>query len=145
MRRWLAVVLGVLAVTLAATACGSDAAIDNTGGTTVSKDVNVGGSGPVALQLGQEMIVTLESNPTTGYDWLIDTAPDTAVVESIGEPSYQPTPVASDIVGSGGNTSLRFSATGVGTTTVVLRYKRAWEDDTPDDRLVTLDITVTDG
>lgn len=134
--------LGAVVVAALVVACGSDSATDSTGGATVPKQISVDGSGPVALRLGQELVVTLESNPSTGYDWLIDTAPDTAVAESVGEPSYQATPVASNIVGSGGATSLRFSATGAGTTRVVLRYKRPWEDDTADDLLVTLDLTV---
>lgn len=144
MIRRLVVVCGVAAVALAG--CGSDAA-DRSGGTTVESSaiVTVTGSGPVSLRVGQQLDVTLESNPTTGYDWLIDAAPDAAVIEQAGEPSYQPAPVASNVVGSGGTTTFRFDARAAGTTTVVLRYKRSWEDDTADDQLVTVDVTVTAG
>jgi inhibitor of cysteine peptidase len=138
-----ALALGVAAILVALAACGSDAETSNTGGTTVSDEaVVVTRSGTVTLQVGQELVVTLESNPTTGYEWLVDTAPDSAVLQSNGAPSYEPTPVASDVVGSGGTTSLRFTATGAGTTQVVLRYKQSFEENSPDDQLVTVDVTV---
>ena len=140
MRR-LAVAAVTATVLLLSSACGSD------GGskpevTTVANEVTVTVSGPVTIAVGQDLLVTLDSNPTTGYDWQVDTAPDKAVL-TIDERVYVPTPVDPDIVGSGGATTTRFTAVAAGTTSIVLRYKRSWEDNTPTDDLVTVDVTVT--
>lgn len=108
----------------------------------MSNEVTVSVAGPVTLVVGQDLLVTLDSNPTTGYDWLVDTAPDAAVL-TLSERLYVPTPVDPGIAGSGGATTTRFTAVAAGTTSIVLRYKRSWEDDTPGDELVTVDVTVT--
>lgn len=122
-------------------ACGSDGG-SKSEVTTVANEVTVTVSGPVTIAVGQDLLVTLDSNPTTGYDWQVDTAPDKAVL-TIAERVYVPTPVDPGIVGSGGATTTRFTAVAAGTATIVLRYKRSWEDNTPTDDLVTVDVTVT--
>ena len=139
MRRFVGTVLAASLVLLSA--CGSDAE-SNSEVTTVSNEVTVSVSGPVTLAVGQDLLVTLDSNPTTGYDWQVDTAPDAAVL-TVGERVYVPTPVDPGISGSGGATTTRFTAIAAGTTSIVLRYKRSWEDDTPSDELVTVEVTVT--
>jgi inhibitor of cysteine peptidase len=126
---------------LVLSACGSDAA-SSSKESTVPNDVTVSGSGSVTLAVGQQLVVTLDSNPSTGYDWQVVGEPDAAVL-SIGERVYVPTPVDPGVVGSGGVTASRFTAVAAGTTSIVLRYKRSWEDDTPADELVTVEVTVT--
>ncbi len=126
-------------------ACGSDPDSNSEVSTVpaASNEVIVSVSGPVTLAVGQDLLVTLDSNPTTGYDWEVDAAPDAAVL-TMGERVYVPTPVDPGISGSGGATTTRFTAVAAGTTSIVLRYKRSWEDDTAGDELVTVDVTVTD-
>lgn len=81
----------------------------------------------VALQMGESLAVTLEGNPTTGYTWSV-AAVDPTILRRLGEPEFMPT---SDALGAGGMQTVRFAATGVGTTTLKLIYARPFEPDTP--------------
>jgi inhibitor of cysteine peptidase len=134
-------VLAIVATMLGA--CGSKG--DDTSSTEqpAAGEVTATASGPVALQVGQVLVVTLPSNPSTGYSWTISTAPDGAVLTQNGELTYAA--MNPDVVmpGSGGTETVRFTATAAGTTTIVLDYRRPWETDVPPVDTVTIDITVT--
>jgi inhibitor of cysteine peptidase len=137
--RTLAVLVMVAAATLGA--CGSKD--DGAGDNMAAGDVTVTASGPVSVKVGQTLVVTLASNPSTGYSWAISTAPDAAVLAQDGDLTY--TPSNPDVVmpGSGGTESVRFTAKAAGTTTLVLDYRRPWETDVPPVETVTIDVTVT--
>ncbi len=124
-------------------ACGSKG--DDTSSTEqpAAGEVTATASGPVALQVGQVLVVTLPSNPSTGYSWTISTAPDGAVLTQNGELTYAATNPDVVMPGSGGTETVRFTATTAGTTMIVLDYRRPWETDVPPVDTVTIDITVT--
>jgi inhibitor of cysteine peptidase len=82
----------------------------------------------VELAVGNVLIVTLESNPTTGYSWQISQIDD-GVLRQEGSPQYIPDSPDSDKVGSGGVEILRFKALATGETDVQLIYHRPWEED----------------
>lgn len=135
--------LAVMAMMVAVLgACGSK---DEGAGDTLpaAGELTVTASGPAALKVGQTLVVTLSSNPSTGYSWTVSTAPDSAVLTQEGDITY--TPSNPDVVmpGSGGSETVRFTATAAGTTKLVLDYRRPWETDVPPVETVTIDVTVT--
>jgi inhibitor of cysteine peptidase len=75
------------------------------------------------LEQGQALLVTLESNPTTGYRWEVSGSVEPAL-RQIGEAEFQP---QSDLVGAPGVETLRFEAVGPGELTLKLVYHRPWE------------------
>jgi inhibitor of cysteine peptidase len=137
--RTLAVMVMMAAATLGA--CGSKD--EGAGENVATGDVTVTASGPVSVKVGQTLVVTLASNPSTGYSWAISTAPDSAVLTQDGDITYTATNPDVVMPGSGGSETVRFTATAAGTTTVVLDYRRPWETDVPPVETVTIDVTVT--
>lgn len=81
----------------------------------------------VEMKAGDTLQVTLEGNPTTGYDWERASG-DEAVLEQLGASTYK---ADSDLIGSGGQVTLRFEAVAAGQTTLQLVYHRPWETDEP--------------
>lgn len=83
--------------------------------------------GSVELNPGQMLVVSLPSNPTTGYSWEIAGC-DEAVVKQVGEAEFaivddgDPPPL-----GRGGMETFRLEAVGSGQTTLTLVYHRPWE------------------
>lgn len=88
------------------------------------------------MKVGDELVVELEGNPTTGYTWEVATIDD-AVLRQEGEADFDPD---SDAEGSGGTVTLHFKALAPGTTTLELVYRRSFEDNAPAEK--TWQITV---
>jgi len=81
----------------------------------------------VELSQGQELIISLESNPSTGYGWQVAEIDET-ILKPVGEPDYFPAgQTGQPVVGAGGKEVLRFSAEAPGTTELSLVYVRPWE------------------
>jgi inhibitor of cysteine peptidase len=86
------------------------------------------GGGQVEVRVGQVLVLTLESNPTTGYSWEIVEVND-SVLRRAGEPEFKaaseqdPAPL-----GAGGVEVFRFEAVGAGETRLELVYHRPWEE-----------------
>ncbi len=81
----------------------------------------------VEMNVGDMLEVMLEGNPTTGYDWEMASG-DAAVLEQLGASTYK---ADSDLMGAGGQVTLRFKAVAAGQTTLQLVYHRPWETDEP--------------
>lgn len=80
---------------------------------------------PLSLQVGQQFILRLPSNPTTGFRWLLrDSAPQ--VLHSLG-PEVYTTPEDAGLVGSAGVSIWRFAVTQAGVGQLALTYERPWE------------------
>jgi len=77
----------------------------------------------VELEKGQLLEVSLEANPTTGYEWEVQDL-DERILRAAGEPEFKP---QSDLIGAPGIQTLRFQPVGVGHTTLKLIYHRRWE------------------
>ena len=77
------------------------------------------------MEMDEEIVVELESNITTGYEWAIETLDET-VVRSLGSDYIGPTNGA---VGEGGTEEWSFLALKPGTTVLSLKYWRPWEGD----------------
>lgn len=94
----------------------------------------------VITAVGDEIVLRLPGNPTTGYQWTLDDiAGDSVAPDGIIE--YEP--IDSDKrVGAGGFFIARFRAVETGRTAFKLVYLRPWEKNKPPARafLVTLDV-----
>ncbi len=97
---------------------------------TALKDIHVDArdnGGRVYLKPGQVLVVTLESNPSTGYQWEV-VAVDTAVLQQMGEAEFLPAvSTGKQIVGAGGMERFRFKALKVAESSLKLVYRRPWE------------------
>jgi inhibitor of cysteine peptidase len=80
--------------------------------------------GQVVLEIGQVLVVSLESNPTTGYSWEV-TEIDDAFLRQEGEVEFE---AQSDLVGAGGIETFRFKALAAGEGQLELVYRRPWEE-----------------
>lgn len=137
-RMMIVVVVAVLAVGAAATfgaGCGSSA---QAGG----KQLTAEDSGTaVSVKVNEKLDVVLESNPTTGFEWEMESG-DTAVVKMLGEPVYSPTPTGTQVVGSGGTTTFHLQGAAAGSTNVRLIYHRTFEKDVPPAQTFEVKVTV---
>ena len=79
----------------------------------------------VELKKGQTLVITLESNPTTGYRWEV-VEPDEPILRQMGEPEFKS---ESEAVGAGGTETFRFEAVNAGQAALELVYRRPWEED----------------
>jgi inhibitor of cysteine peptidase len=79
---------------------------------------------PTHLVVGQSLTLTLPSNPTTGYRWLVQN-PASEILRSLGPEVYSG-PEASGIVGSGGQSTWRFQAKAAGESHLILVYQQPW-------------------
>ena len=80
------------------------------------------------LEKGDRINIKLESNPTTGYSWILDGETDTSVV-SLFDSKFVQTEKEEELVGAGGYEILTFKAENSGQTEIILTYQRPWEDE----------------
>ena len=79
----------------------------------------------VQLAVGGKLVVNLNGNVTTGYNWEVS-AVDAAVIKPTGS-SYKQNDAPPGMVGVPGVQSLAFVAVAPGQTTLQLAYSRPWE------------------
>lgn len=79
---------------------------------------------PKRLQVGQGLTLSLPSNPTTGYRWLVQN-PASGILKSLGPELYS-APEEAGIVGSVGVSTWRFQAKAAGDGHLVLVYQQPW-------------------
>lgn len=118
-----------LVVSLAAIGCG--------GGTKTytQSDTNITASA------GDQFVIQLESNPTTGFQWGISGSLNPTVVKKIGS-KYVPGKNARTQVGAGGVENWTFHGMAKGTTKIVMTYARPFEKGTAPAQTVTFNVTV---
>lgn len=92
----------------------------------------------ISLRKGDFLTVSLEGNPTTGYQWQVIQL-DTTILEQSGDPEFSP---AAAGLGSGGVFTFRFHALKAGQTTLVLAYSRPFETATPPIQTFSLTVKV---
>ena len=81
----------------------------------------------VMLRVQQDLIVTLGSNPSTGYRWEFQMTPDGFL--SLNSSEYEP--VGPQIPGSGGKQTFRFTARRSGGTSLDFTSRRPSAPDLP--------------
>ncbi|MBK5301438.1 MULTISPECIES: protease inhibitor I42 family protein [Gammaproteobacteria] len=84
---------------------------------------------PVQLNNGQNLILTLPSNPTTGYRWAIQDSAG-GVLRALSPEVYS-NPEDAGIVGSAGISTWRFQAFASGTGRLRLTYSLPWAPEVP--------------
>lgn len=77
------------------------------------------------LQVGDTLILTLDSNATTGYTWVIDPAVDATLMTVKDEYIAPVTPP--NMVGAPGQQKFTFNALKAGTVELKMVYKQNWE------------------
>lgn len=93
---------------------------------TTIAPVVVMGNDDVTLQIGQQLVVELDANATTGYSWSVVDSNDN-YLKSEGEkytvsPNCQPM-----MVGCGGVSSFTYTAMTKGSGTLTLKYAQSWD------------------
>jgi len=76
-----------------------------------------------SIKKGNQFKVTLEGNPTTGYNW-VATGLDDLILKQVGEPEFK---ADSTLIGAGGKITLTFQAVAAGHVTLKLEYRQPWE------------------
>ena len=77
----------------------------------------------IELKKEDSFEVSLEGNPTTGYNWYMVTQ-EPAILEQVGQPAFK---ADSNKLGSPGIITLKFKAIATGKGALHLVYKRSWE------------------
>ncbi|QKE62694.1 protease inhibitor I42 family protein [Aquipseudomonas campi] len=98
------------------------------------------GKCPMELSTGQTLVISLPSNPTTGFRWVVaDAAP--GVLRSLG-PEVYTTPEDAGLVGSAGQSTWRYQAQQSGNGRLLMHYQRPWEVDVAPAKTIDCQIAV---
>ena len=94
------------------------------------------------MSVGDQVTVTLCSNPTTGFSWQEPEISDAAAVHLANKSFGAPVAGESPAIGAAGTDFVTLKATAKGTSTVVLRYSQPWAGGTSGVWTYTLTVTV---
>lgn len=132
MKRVFWVIFGLILV--AGFAVGAGAACSG-GSNNLNVDDSYSGK-QVELSVGQSLVVTLDSNASTGYSWSLSQNSDDSVLNNTGNEYVAP---QTTLVGAGGKEEWTFKALKKGNSTISMAYSRPWESTLPAE---TFDLTV---
>lgn len=121
-----------------APAASPDRAASSAAAVTVTADDN---GRKVDLAVGQELVVRLASNRTTGYAWTITDSAN-AVLAQQGKPDYVTDATLERKIGVGGTEIWRLKAVKTGQQTLRFEYRRPWERDAAPAKTVSYLVTV---
>jgi inhibitor of cysteine peptidase len=136
----IAIILGMTMT--AGIACGGTSGSSTPTPTPTVNQVNVDASdngSEVALSIGDQLIVTLDSNATTGYSWNLSAISDASVIVKVSDEYVAPTSTP-PLMGQGGQEAWTFEALAAGTANISMKYIRSWE--TEAEPAETFEITV---
>jgi len=85
-------------------------------------------------QVGDTFTISLPSNPTTGYSWELDFDPD--YLELVSDDFV----ITSNLFGAPGIQSFELKAINQGRTELTMIYKRSWEDQVAEKRVMLVQI-----
>ena len=92
----------------------------------------------VKMRIGEKLLVQLEGNPTTGYEWSL-AALNEKYLSFQGEPEYQRD---SNLIGAGGTYTFIFDTLEPGRTTLTLQYARPFETSVSPERTFSVDVLI---
>jgi inhibitor of cysteine peptidase len=123
MKRVLWIALGLI---IMAGIVGGSVAASGGENKNVAADASYSGK-TVEISAGDSLIVTLDSNPTTGFAWSLKGISDESVLKEAGH-EFKAAP-ASDppLLGAGGKEIWTFKALNKGSSTISMEYIRSWE------------------
>lgn len=90
----------------------------------------------VPVEKGQEFVIALTSNPSTGYSWQADDNPKVKYISSTQLND------STQGVGAAGTQELKFKAVETGDTTLELAYFRPFEGGMPPADTASFDVTI---
>ncbi len=97
-------------------------------------------SSPVSVTAGQEFLIAIPSNPTTGYSW---TGKSSNGVVTVWGSAYQgPPATAKQKMGTGGEQIFVCKANSPGTAQITFSYARPWQKGVKAARTMTFSVTV---
>ena len=94
------------------------------------------------VSVGDQVKVTLCSNPSTGFAWQEPEISNAGAVSLADKSFGAPTSASAPVVGAAGADYITLKATAKGTSTVVLRYSQPWVGGTSSEWTYTLTVTV---
>lgn len=94
----------------------------------------------ITVKNGEQFVIQLESNKTTGFQWGLSNALDATIVKKI-KSSYT-VKGGKNQVGAGGTEEWTFQAVRPGATKIVLGYSRPFEQGKTAAKVVTFNVTV---
>ncbi len=98
--------------------------------------------GQIEIARGQTLVLTLESNPTTGYRWEI-AGIDKRILRQQGDAVLELSDAgSSSLLGAGGTESFHLEAIDSGKTNLKLVYHRPWETNVPPIKTYAVQVTV---
>lgn len=136
MRRSVVMAAVVLSTVLAVSAAGCGSSGTSANGKTFSiEDTDI------QAKVGDQFVIELESNATTGFQWGISGSLNPSVVSKVRS-TYVAGPNAQKMVGAGGVERWTFKALGKGTAKIAMIYTQPWEKTTKPAKSVTFNVTV---
>jgi len=90
------------------------------------------------LHVGDSLVIVLDSNPSTGYNWVVKSV-DNPVLSQSGEPVFK---TDSKQMGAPGNTTFTFKTMSSGFQVLTLLYQRPFEKDAQPLKTFTINVTV---
>jgi inhibitor of cysteine peptidase len=94
----------------------------------------------IELILPGSLTVSLDSNPTTGYQWGEAEISAPSVIAQVSRNFVEPEDTG--VVGSGGTDVWTFDSKAAGTATIKMSYGRPWEGGEKDTFTLTINVTV---
>lgn len=129
-------VIGLLGLLLAA--CGDS----GSGSVPQTISLTLADSGKsVTVRQNDQITVTLDGNPSTGYGWTVAAGTGT-ILTQVGEATYTQKTADAVTTGAGGSYLFTFKAAQQGSTTLKLIYAQPWNNNLP---VQTFEITVVVG
>ena len=86
---------------------------------------------PIEVKVNEFFKISLESNPSTGFTW--DAEYDSSLIEEYQSKKFIP---ISEALGAGGKEQFEFESKKVGLTFIIMKYKRSWENEAPQKKLI---------
>lgn len=83
----------------------------------------------LALRVGEKLMIALEGNPTTGFEWEVDSEPAGGLLQRLEGPAYSS---SSSLIGAGGTFYFRYAAVVAGQGELTFVYRRSWETVPPE-------------
>ncbi len=116
---------GIVVITVLAIAAISGIACTASAENSSPNVFNVNESGKqIELAPGDSLVVTLDSNPSTGFAWSISAITDEDVINDV---SNEFKGADTGMMGAGGQEVWTFEALDKGTSTIEMQYSRSWE------------------
>jgi predicted secreted protein len=89
----------------------------------------------ITVKKGQEFTIILESNPSTGYQWIPTF--NTSIINLVSH-NFEP---STKLMGSPGTDTFKFKATNQGTEPLKMIYKRSWEKEFVKEKVFKINVT----